>query len=169
MKYYDLVIEASNLSGLPEFMSRANLFTLQAERDLEKALLVRQAEKTATLTTDADGVAPLPSDFLRLRNIQENGNVVIQGTDAWTETKSGSVPIYYYGKLSSLVTNGTNWLLAAEPLLYLQAVLVQAYSYHGDQRLALVAPMVEARINAIKREDKLARFGAERIDITGQM
>lgn len=169
MDYAEFIAEAANLSGIPEFVSRAAMFTRQAEADLNKVLATRQMEKTATLTTDADGIAPLPADFLRLRNIKENGNIAVQGGDAWTEVKSGTVDIYYIGALPSLVANGTNWLLEADPALYLQAVLMQAYAYHADQRLAAVAPVLQARIAGLIRADKIAKHSGQRIDLTGVM
>lgn len=169
MDYAELVAEAANLSAIPEFVSRAAMFVQQAEADLNKVLATRQMEKTATLTTDADGIAPLPADFLRLRNIKENGNIAVQGSEAWTEVKDGTVDVYYIGALPSIVTNGTNWLLEADPVLYLQAVLLQAYSYHADQRFAAVAPVLQARIAGLIRADKIAKHSGQRIDLTGVM
>ena len=167
MDYAELIAEAANLSGIPEFVSRAAMFTRQAETDLGRALATRDMETAATLTTDADGIAPLPADFMRLRDIVDNGSIVIQGSDAWTTTKDGTVEIYYFAALPSIVTAGTNWLLAADPVLYLQAVLLQAYLYHADQRAAAVAPIVDARVKALSRADKLTKFSGQRLDLTG--
>lgn len=169
MDYPELIAEAANLSGIPEFVSRAAMFTEQAESDLNRILATRQMEKTATLTTDADGIAPLPADFLRLRNIKENGNIAVQGDEAWTEVKDGTVDVYYIGALPSIVSNGTNWLLQSDPSLYLQAVLLQAYTYHADQRVASVAPVLQARVASLIRADKITKHSGQRIDLTGVM
>lgn len=167
MDYAELITEAANLSGIPEFVSRAAMFTQQAEADLGRILSTRQMETAATLTTDADGIAPLPADFLRLRDIVDNGSIVIQGSNAWTTTKDGTVDIYYFAALPSIVTAGTNWLLETDPVLYLQAVLLQAYTYHADQRAAAIAPIIEARVRSLVRADKLAKFSGQRLDLTG--
>lgn len=74
-----------------------------------------------------------------------------------------------YEELPSLVDYGTNWLLDREPEIYINAVLVQAYSAGPDQRLEAVAAVLSRRVAAYRRANKLAKWSGQTIDISGQV
>lgn len=165
MDYAELVIEAALRAGTPEVPARAAHFVTQAERDLEKVMRVRQMEATATLTADADGKAPLPADFLAFRTDGKT-SWPVSGNDILT--RPGAVfDLSYYAKLPSVVTSGTNWLLDLEPEIYLLAVLVQIYAAAGDERLLATGQVLAERVRAFIREDRIARYGAQKINIAG--
>ena len=167
MNYSDLVVECAMRCGVPEFPARAGHYVQQAERDLEKVLSVGQMEAVADLSTDGDGIAPLPADFSRLRAVHGNGSLAISGADAWTGVPSGTVRIYYYARLPGLEANGTNWLLDTDPEIYIQAVLAQVYASRLDERAAPTVQTLQSRIDALRRADKISRFGGQIIDISG--
>lgn len=167
MNYADLVIECALRCGVPEFPARAGYYVAQAERDLEKVLAVAAMEAVADLVTDADGVATLPADFSRVRLVQDNGTLAISGAEALTGVPSGTVRIYYYARLPGLEANGTNWLLDQDPEVYAQAVLAQVYTAIGDERAAGTVQVLQGRIAALQRADKLSRFGGQAINISG--
>lgn len=169
MDYAELVVEVSLRCGMPEIPARAAHFVTQAERDLEKVLRLRQMETFATLATDADGKATIPGDFLCLRDLEDNGSIVVQGEEFWTAVKDGEVTVYYYASLPSVAAYTTNWLLEAEPEIYIQAVLLQIYSAAGDQRAQATGAILAERIAGLKRADKLAKYSGQRIDIRGLM
>ena len=165
MNYAELIAEVALRCGLPEIPARAEYLTRQAERDLEKVLRVGPMEAEATLTADAYGKAALPADFLAFRSdgkaswpVSGNG-ITVRPSQVFTLT--------YYAKLPSVVDNGTNWLLDLEPEIYVLAVLLQAYGAAMDERAAGVGSMLAERVRAFVREDRIARYGAQKIDISG--
>lgn len=165
MDYPELVLEAALRSGAPEIPARAVHFVTQAERDLEKVLRVRQMEAMATLTADADGKATLPADFLAARTDGKR-SWPVSGDDILARPDE-TFDLTYYAKLPSVVTNGTNWLLDLEPEIYVQAVLAQIYAAMSDERLIPTGQVLAERVRAFIREDRIARFGAQKIDISG--
>ena len=167
MDYAELIVEVALRCGLPEIPARAAHFVTQAERDLQKVLRVRQMEAEATVTTDADGKAAIPADYLALRDIIDNGSIAVVGDEFWTETVEGDVTVQYYAALPSVVTNMTNWLLDEEPEIYINAVLLQIYTAAGDPRAQPTAAILAERVAGLKRADKLARYSGQRIDIRG--
>jgi len=167
MDYAELVTETALRCGLPEIPARAAYFVTQAERDLEKALRVRQMETTATVTADAEGNGTLPADFLAWRSdgaesFPVTGNTFIAQPDQVVE-------MTYYRKLPSVVTNGTNWLLTLEPEIYVLSMLQQIYAAASDERLQATSSQRNERIRQLVREDRIARYGAQKIDYSGLM
>lgn len=165
MDYPELVTEVALRSGAPEIPARAAYFVTQAERDLEKTLRVRQMEAEVDLTADANGKAALPADFLAFRTDGRSSwpvagdDIVVKPDEEFT--------LRYYAKLPSIVTNSTNWLLNLEPEIYVQAVLAQVYAGMSDERLIPTGQILAERIRAFKREDAIARYGAQKINIAG--
>lgn len=78
MDYPELIAEVSERSGLPGLPSRAEQLTRMAEADLNKRLFVGNQEDTRTLTTDADGLAPLPLDYFQMRRVDYGGKELRQ-------------------------------------------------------------------------------------------
>lgn len=166
MEYSQIVIEAALRSGAPEVPARAPHFVRQAERDLEKVMRVRQMEAEATVTAGPDGRAPLPTDFIALRSDGRGSHAVSGG--ALLIAPDETLDITYYARLPPLETADTNWLSESEPEIYINAVLVQIYSAIGDARLAAAVSILAERVRALIRDDKIARFNGQKIDISGQ-
>ena len=147
------VIARTGLEGVPE---RAAMYVGMAEKLLQKSLRVPGMEGEATITTDANGVAALPSDFLGMRYVSVAGKKLpklafgvvdrasrtgyaIQGGNLKSTKKGADHECAYYKTLPSLVTNNTSWLLDEEPEMYVQAVLFQVQSGAGDLEKAKIA------------------------------
>jgi len=156
MDYTELLVEARERSGIPGMIDRGPYYVRNAERMLEKALKVGAMEKCVTLITDDQGNADLPDDFLELRRDED---AKVNGATLETNVPLGTLDIRYYAKLPSVETYGTNWLLDAEPELYMQAVLYQVYASNGrPQEAAAALQIAQAMAEAVTNADIRARF-----------
>ena len=165
MNYIDLVAEAAARADVPGVAARAAYYVGQAENYLNKALRIAGQEKTEILATDSAGEADLPADFLQLRS---TGSAAVYGNRLLTGVVDGHVTLTYYAKLPPLAENGTNWLLDAEPETYLQAVLLQIYMTANDApKVQATSQVLGTLLEAIKRQDRMARYNGQRIDSTG--
>lgn len=153
-------------SGDSEFMAQVPGFVLLAEAGFNRKLKSRFMQTTATLTTDADGYATLPSDYIRFRSFHtENGNLSINldtisqgaiaslfpintgGVAAYVSLSGNQIRIQT-SAASDVVLNydarfvglsdvfPTNWILRLHPDLYLFSVLTQAAIWIKDYQEA---------------------------------
>lgn len=165
MDYSELLVEVRNRSGLPFVIESGTRITQAAERYLEKRVRTMEMETTATLATDEDGIAPLPADWLQAVGADE---VKVAGREVYTDTANGTVEIRYYAKLPPVETNTTNWLLTAEPEIYVQALLMQAHVVAADaERVAAHRGVLEVLLADLSQADIVAKFANRRIEIEG--
>lgn len=159
------IIDVPNRAGDTEYAASTDMFIGLFEKSANRKILSRYAEMTSTLTTDADGLVTLPSDFIALRNSNvANGNLltslsmipqgsvsqvfrVTTGGDPYYISISGNqlsanppavrdVTFDYYAKFVGLsVSNTTNWVILQHPDYYLWGTLKQAAIYLDDDRL----------------------------------
>ncbi len=171
----ELIAEVVTRTGDGSVATRAEMLTGFAESDLNRRLRMGQMETQATLTTDADGTATLPADFLQLRGVKSGidkltgctfdeldsryyGFTIIGGS-LRTRFSTADLTLNYYAKLPGLVANGTNWLLELAPELYLVAIQRQAYVAKLDVEKAQLADgVVAALVNDLQQNDFAARF-----------
>lgn len=162
-------IHRSDLTSvIPDFVSMAEA---RISRDLR--LRKQMTTATLTATAGSPTVA-LPADWLSFENISVAANpdrnlvyvpiehidskynsassgipavYTIEGDDlilAPTPDSAYSLPVIYYARFPSLITNSTNWLMTNHPNVYLFACLIEAaqYTYDNDK-----VQMFSARYN----------------------
>jgi hypothetical protein len=174
--YSELIAEVTARTGDSTVATRAALFTALAETALSKMLRVGAAEKTVTLTTDADGVATLPSAYGRLREIRYAGyplpvadvqaiqaktqtGYYMSGGDIITSLPDAPITLYYYEAIPPLSYFDTNWLSDAEPEIYIYAVMKQVFAANLDTEKAAAADaMLTTLVDNFIRADAVARF-----------
>jgi hypothetical protein len=167
-------VERTGDSGLP---TRASLYLQLAEVDLKKRLRIGANETVATLTTDASGNVNLPADYSELRSLFIAGMPVrntalpsvedkltpgytIQGHQLQTTYANTPVTLHYYAAIPTLQTTGTNWLIVAEPEVYIYAMMRQVYLAKLDVEKAQACDVVLSNLIAeILRADRIKRFG----------
>lgn len=126
-----------------------------AEARINRDLRVKEMEASATITTDTDGAANLPSGFLQFKAVYDSDRLVVPhvAPEAYILTETGGSKVYtilgggfrlapaddesltaiYYKALTALTSsNTTNWLLTAQPDLYLYGVLAAWSAYIED-------------------------------------
>lgn len=139
--------------------AQAEGFIQQAEDRLNRILRTWQMEETATLATDADGLAALPADFMSVRVVYDNENQIVPFANAeWVITAVQDAPksyaivdgglrlapaaaetltLLYYEKIPALTAlNTSNWLLARHPDIYLYGTLL-AFADWRDEDAAI--------------------------------
>ena len=172
----EIIAEVTARTGDSTVATRAALFTALAETALSKMLRVGAAEKTVTLTTDADGVATLPSSYGRLREIRYAGyplpvadvqavqaktqtGYYMAGGDIITSLPNASITLYYYEAIPPLSYFDTNWLSDAEPEIYIYALMKQVFLANLDTEKAAAADgMLTTLVDNFLRADAVARF-----------
>lgn len=183
-------LQRSDINALyPDFIT---LFENCANRRLR----VRQQEVTSTLTPSA-GVIALPSDFIAWRRVTwtgnprrdlsfvepswlqsaypdaptdlptvftiESGNIRFMPTDA-TNT---AVELVYWQKIPSLAANSTNWLMTANPDVYLFGALTEATAYALDaEKAVLWKARRDELFDEIEKLDKKSR-GPSQVRVLG--
>lgn len=139
--------------------AQAEGFIQQAENRLNRILRTWQMEESDTVTTDANGVGTMPTDFMVMRAVYDSDNKIIPFANVeWlTETLTDAPKSYglvdgslklapaavetltllYYERIPALTaSNTTNWLLTAHPDIYLYGALA-AYADWRDEDAAL--------------------------------
>lgn len=165
MDYAELLMEVRQRTGVAGAIERGSYYVANAERMLEKQIKTAAMQTTADLATDADGVATLPSDFLQLTNARD---ALIFGNQLSTSTPSTTVSISYFSKLPSVEAGGTNWLIDAEPELYLQAVALQVYlGNNKPQEAAATAEIVRGIVEGVNSADIRYRLLNRKIEVGG--
>lgn len=145
-----------------EFVARIPTFIGLFEASLSRNVRSRETSFTTTLTTDADGYATLPTDFLRARswntvngNLSQSLNPIAQGAIASLypidvampaynvsisgdeiriqPTAAASVVLEYDRRFVGLsVSNATNWVIENHPDAYLFGTLAHAAMWLKD-------------------------------------
>jgi len=167
-------VERTGDSGVP---TRASIYLQFAEADLNRRLRVGANETVATLTTDASGNVKLPADYSELRSLFIAGMPVrntplpsvddkrtpgytIQGNRLLTTYANTPVTLHYYAAIPTLQTIGTNWLIDAEPEVYIYAMMRQVYMAKLDAEKARACDEVLTGLIAeVLRADRIKRFG----------
>ncbi len=156
------VVDVYNRVGDSDFEGSLDSFINNFEKSANRKILSRYGEMTTTLTTDADGLVNLPSDFIAVRNKNIiNGNLLTslktipQGAIAQVfPITTGGDPYYlsisagqisvnppairditfdYYAKFVGLSdSNATNWVVLQHPDYYEAGVLREAAIYLDD-------------------------------------
>lgn len=122
-------------------------FIQMAEVRLNRVLRVKEMEASATITTGTDGVGSLPSGFLQFKVVYDASRIIVPhvAPEAYVLTGTNDSKVYtilggslrlapaddetltavYYKALTPVTSsNATNWLLTAQPDLYLFGVLL---------------------------------------------
>ena len=68
--YAELIAEVTTRSSVSDVATRAKMHVGMAENMLSKRLRTSDMETAVVLTTDADGLAALPSDYAEMRSIR---------------------------------------------------------------------------------------------------
>lgn len=185
--YGELVTEAAVRSGVSDVPSRAPMLVGMAENWLSKQLRMADQQTATTLTTDANGDAALPSDYESMQVVyygtrkverrpledvllKDTAGYAIQGTTFKSSLTSTAHSIVYYASIPSLASNGTNWLLTAEPDLYLQAVLFQIYVSKNDAANAQVtSSFISSMLDDVKSRDWANRRADTKMKLGGSV
>lgn len=188
-----LLAEAAELAQAPAALSRASMLVPMAEGKLSRLLRLPGQEARATVTTDAEGYADLPADFVELAavivaarpaqrisaaeaNAGKRG-VAVEGKRVrsyWGETEHA---LDYWARVPPLMdaASGSTWLLADEPELYLAAVVGQIAGYEalrtGDEAQAARAAASAQLVQQLAADANLRaaemRYGGARMQIEG--
>jgi len=149
-------------AGDTAYTGEVDTFIDLAEAKLNRELRHHEMLKTTTLTTDANGEATLPTDFISASAIYWNNSpkVLLKST-SWARlielnpASSSGIPFFYsvlgttikvspvasgakleiayYAKLTPLDdTNTTNWLIDLAPDLYLYMALAEGAAFTGN-------------------------------------
>ncbi len=182
--YSELVVEAASRSGHGDIVDRAKAIVGMAEAYLSRHLRVADMETSATLTTNANGTAALPSDYQDARLVRygtatyqrvpygemQAGRIgfAVVGDNLHCSAKSANIALDYYASIPGLAANSTNWLLIADPVLYLQAVLFQVHTlkYEFDKAQA-IASYRDSLLSDLQETDNIRRFRGTRIYANG--
>ena len=182
--YSALIAETSRISAIEGLAVHAPLLVDLAERDICDRLRSRDMEARRTLTTDAQGRAELPDDFLDLRFVMHDDRKMRQGSAAHIRPGTGNGfaieggTLYsshaetahmlgYWARPPSLAEadTGENALLRAEPGLFLHACLFQAHALFGDAEKAAGYRLLIDRHIAMRNGDaRAAQLVSARID-----
>lgn len=178
INYYD-----SLKSAIADWLARADLtnaiptFISLGESWINRELRDHRMLKTVTGDVDADGRFPLPADYIEMlavsghRNGQmvpvDNRYFVVDADSVRMDGTAGHYEFSYWARIPPLSdTNPQNWLILAEPGIYLYSALVEAAPYiQDDARTAIwVAKLGEitVRMNA---QDVGARYGTARMRV----
>ena len=173
----ELIAETVGRTGYTDVPTRASIYLQFAEADLNRRLRVGANETVATVTTDASGNVNLPADYSELRSLFIAGMPVrntplpsiedkltpgytIQGHRLLTTYANTPVTLHYYAAIPTLQTTGTNWLIVAEPEVYIYAMMRQVYLAKLDTEKAQACDVVLTGLIAeILRADRIKRFG----------
>ncbi len=185
--YAALIAEVTARSGVSDVATRAQMYVGMAENALSKRLRVGDMEAEATLTTDEDGRADVPADFLEVRSLRtadqalpqrtlravQDGLVcgfAVQGKALVTTEKEVDLELGYYAALPGLEANDTNWLLEQDPEVYLSAVLFQVFIANSNLEGAqAVTGLLTGQIEALNRDDYRRRHAGARVNVGGLM
>jgi hypothetical protein len=190
----ELVNEVANFLARDELASDIPTFIGLAEVKFNRALRAAGQEVTTTLTPADDGTVALPTGYRQMRSItsvsggypvdlvtsetfDDLANPARGGTPAvycivGTTLKvcpAGPVKLVYYKGVDALRTAGTNWLLQAEPDVYLYGALAEAELFNKNpQSAAGWQAMAEGAMGTIVDADRRARWGSARQRPTGR-
>ena len=164
----------------------------------DRPLRCRQMETLATISPDTDGVYALPSDYLQYKRISENSvsprrslsyiepvgadvyygsrasgsgfNFTIIGNNIYGFPNSGStIELVYYAKIPALTTdNPENWLLTANPNIYLYGSLMMAADkIKFSEEMEKYATLVRAFVSGMNESDQMGRLNRAGLSLRG--
>lgn len=196
--YSELKAEITTyLSRGTDLDSLRDKFIANAEAFFNRKLRVRQMEEEASLSTDENGDANLPSDFLAARSVRRVGSPNIElrpismggenrlspydtaGIPRWysisgstlrvTPIEQGTLTLTYYEKIPALSdSQTTNWLLTLAPDVYLYRCLSEAHIFDRDFDAALgFQQQADIRIAELEGLDDHARYHNAGIEYDG--
>ena len=155
--YSELVIEVASRTGRGDLPQRAGMLTGMLEKHLNKRLRTTDQEASTVVTADANGDATLPSGFVEIKGVYYDDVRVprltfspveddctgwgwySEGATLKSNLQGRDLEVRYYAEIPPLATNGTNWLLTAEPEIYLTGLTWQAHTAANDIEQAMVA------------------------------
>jgi hypothetical protein len=172
----ELVIEAARISGQPTLPNYAPMLVGMVERYLNTHLRTDDMVASASLTTDADGAATLPTDYLEAitltygtdkkpsrrltRETWETGvtgHYITSGTVVSSEASSAHT-LTYYQSIPGLWANSTNWLLTGFPEVYLRGLVFEAFKDANNGEAAIQAKMLfDMALSDVETADRTAR------------
>jgi len=172
----ELVAEAARIAGKNNLPAHAPMLLGFLERTLNTELRTDDMLASAALTTDADGVVALPSDYLEtitltygtdlkplpritrtLKNIGVDGYFVAGGSLYSTKTETDHT-LTYYQAIPGLWANDTNWLLQSHPEAYLRGLVYEMHKDANDAESAIAAKtMFDMALVGVKADDRRAR------------
>ena len=181
--YPELIAEVSARSGVSDVASRARMHVGMAEKMLSRRLRLSGMETAVTLTTDVEGSANLPDDFQEMRTVCTNKRELIRqavgavlygratgyfvhGKTLKSSYRSTPHDCLYYAAIPGLEKNNTNWLLAYEPEIYLQAVMLQVYVSQFDvDKVQATSSYLDGLIETAQQADHMKRHSGTRINL----
>lgn len=184
--YTELLVEAAERSGQGDLPARGEMLVGMLETYLNKKLRTTDQESSSTVTTSATGTTTLASDLVEIKGVYHDDlpvprltySPVEEDIDGWgyytdgttlkSTLKSREIVIRYYAAIPSLHSNSTNWLLSAEPEIYLQGLLWQAHLRAKEYEIASGAKgYMDNLIEEFAVHDRNKRRGLTEIDMTG--
>lgn len=152
----ELLAEIVTRSGYEDIIPRGSVAIGLAEKIIEKEIRVSSMINSVTLTLNSVGMGTLPTDLLEIIEVRQNNSLqsaqyqkdfvaknnyygfYIDKNTLFHNPIVPSVSLKYYQKLPSLNDNNTNWLLDADPGIYITALMMQAYEMAKDIENAVV-------------------------------
>jgi hypothetical protein len=146
----ELLAEVVTRSGYEDLIPRSSIAIGMAEKIIEKQLRVSEMFESVVLTLDLNGMGLLPADLLQIIEVKQGLNLssgqfskekikdnnfygfYIETNKLYHNPIIENVALDYYKKIPSLNASNTNWLLDADPNIYLTALLMQAYQMKND-------------------------------------
>ena len=172
MDYGQLIAEVTDRSGY-SIAANARLYVQLAEIEIANSLSTGSNEVMRTVTTDASGVAELPTGFNSMRLVTANDSPVpelplaavkrgfgyaIRAGKMVSSYISTAHTLYYYTGLDSINDIGTNWVLEQWPAVYIEALLVQVYRAKSDEKESAAMVRFNRAIKDVVDADLVARF-----------
>lgn len=184
--YAELVSAGENWLHRDGLDSRIPEFIVLGEARIGREVQARQMEQR--VSTTADTIINLPSDYVSMRAVRVKGSTVgwldymtpdeffnttassssstqkkytIIGDElVFPTTPNGDIELYYYKKLAALST-ATNTLFTVNPDLYLYALLAEAgpYLVNADRTALYEAKFVQIR-DSVNLSHKMGRYPA---------
>lgn len=137
--------------------AQAEGFIQQAENRLSRLLRIWRMEGLTTVTTDANGLATLPTDFLSMRFVYDADKVdvpfvnvewlvgtvtdapksyaLVEGGLRLAPPAAETLTLLYYKRIPALTASAaTNWLVTSHPDVYLYGVLAAFADWRDDEK-----------------------------------
>jgi len=184
--YSELIIEASERAGGANFAPRADMLCGMLETYLNKKLRVSDMENSSSVTTDSNGDATMPTGWIDIKGVYYEDVRVprrmfapveidfigwgyyTEGDTLKSNLEDADLEIRYYKEIPTLSSNGTNWLLTAEPEIYLTGLAWQGAKQANEFELAAASKdSLDYLIAEFVRHDAQKRRGHTEIDMAG--
>lgn len=171
----ELVVEAARISGRTDLPQIAPMLLGFLEGYLNNTLRTDGMVASASLTTDADGVVALPTDYLEAVSLEYGSDVhlsritrakadvgvagyYIAGGNLVSSKVGTAHALNYYQSIPGLWSNSTNWLLTAKPEIYLRGLVFEAHKDANDAEAAMQAKMLlDMAVDDLNTSDVRAR------------